>query len=46
MKRFVILLLLVFSANFAFADGDLWDNFGDSNTYGQKAVQIRSLIKL
>ena len=45
MKRFVILLLLVFSANFAFADGDLWDNFGDSNTYGQKAVSDQEFNK-
>lgn len=39
MKKFILpLLIVLLSGNFAFADGDLWDNFGDSNVYGQKAV--------
>lgn len=40
MKKRVLLLLaiLVFGAGGAFAEGDLWDNFGDQNIYGQKAV--------
>lgn len=39
MKKFILpLLTILLSGNLAFADGDLWDNFGDSNVYGQKAV--------
>lgn len=40
MKKFLIFLFIIFSAFFnqAYADGDLWDNFGDQNAYGQKPV--------
>lgn len=39
MKKFLLyLLIIIFSYNPAVADGDLWDNFGDQNTYGQQAV--------
>lgn len=40
MKKRILLLLaiLIFGAGGAFAEGDLWDNFGDQNVYGQKAV--------
>lgn len=38
MKKFFILfLMIIISVNCSYAD-DLWDNFGDSNVYGQKAV--------
>lgn len=33
-----MLAILIFGAGGAFAEGDLWDNFGDQNVYGQKAV--------
>lgn len=33
----VVFSIIVTTGNFALAD-DLWDNFGDSNVYGQKAV--------
>ncbi len=40
MKKFLIILctIIISSGNFAFADGDLWDNYGDQNIYGQKPV--------
>ena len=40
MKKFFVILfgILLLTTNYAFADGDLWDNFGDSNVYGQKPV--------
>lgn len=34
----IIFIILLTSSDFAFAEGDLWDNFGDSNVYGQKPV--------
>ncbi len=38
-KIFVLLYILIFMAgNASFADGDLWDNFGDQNVYGQQPV--------
>ncbi len=38
-KLLVILFAIILSAeNFAFAEGDLWDNYGDQNVYGQKPV--------
>lgn len=38
-KFFVILFLLIFSVPVeVLAEGDLWDNFGDTNVYGQKPV--------
>lgn len=45
MKKFLIFLLIIFSGNFVFADGDLWDNFGDSNIYGQHAVSEKEFDK-
>ncbi len=40
MKKIFILFVVSFLifGNNAFADGDLWDNFGDQNFYGNKAV--------
>ena len=40
MKKFLTLLfaIIISAGNFALADGDLWDNFGDPNVYGQKPV--------
>ena len=40
MRKFLSILLIIFFAsnNIVFAEGDLWDNFGDSNIYGQKPV--------
>lgn len=41
MKVRVIILLTLLMLNFSqnvYAEGDLWDNFGDQNVYGQKAV--------
>ena len=34
----ILAILLVNFANPVFAEGDLWEHFGDSNIYGQKAV--------
>ncbi len=31
-------MIFLTGSNLAFADGDLWDNFGDQNSYGQKPV--------
>lgn len=31
--------------NYALADGDLWDNFGDSNVYGQESVTDQDFDK-
>lgn len=38
MKKFLSLIfsVLIFSAVPVFADGDIWDNFGDQNFYGSK----------
>lgn len=38
MKKFLTILSIIFVGSVAFADGDLWDNFGDTSTYGQQAV--------
>lgn len=40
MKKFLTVLfaIIVCSGNFALAEGDLWDNYGDQNIYGQEAV--------
>lgn len=34
----IIFIILLTSSDFAFAEGDLWDNFGDTNVYGQTPV--------
>lgn len=40
IKKFLtILFIIIFStSNAVFAEGDLWDNFGDTNVYGQTPV--------
>ena len=40
MRKFLTILftILLATSNTAFAEGDLWDNFGDSNVYGQTPV--------
>lgn len=40
MRKFLtILFIIIFStSNAVFAEGDLWDNFGDTNVYGQTPV--------
>lgn len=45
MKRFFILLLVLLCGDFVLADGDLWDNFGDQNSYGQQAVSEQDFEK-
>ena len=38
-KFLTILFIIIFStSNAVFAEGDLWDNFGDTNVYGQTPV--------
>lgn len=44
-KIFIYTFLLIFAGNLALADGDLWDNFGDQNAYGQKAVSEEDFQK-
>lgn len=40
MRKVFILFLMMFlgTGHLAMAEGDLWDNFGDQNSYGQKPV--------
>lgn len=40
MKKLFLILFSIFiiSCGSAMADGDLWDNYGDNNAYGQKPV--------
>ncbi|MBE7709200.1 MAG: hypothetical protein E7Z93_01995 [Cyanobacteria bacterium SIG32] len=47
MKRFltIIFSFIIFSSCAAFAEGDLWDNYGDPHTYGQKAVSDKEFDK-
>ena len=47
MKKFLTLLFIIifFSGNITFAEGDLWDNFGDQNVYGQKPVSDQDFQK-
>lgn len=45
-KAFTILLLLLFATvNIAVAEDDLWDNYGDTNVYGQKPVSDEEFQK-
>ena len=37
-KFFALIFMLIITSQAIFANGDLWDNFGDSNSYGQKPV--------
>ncbi len=47
MKKFLIILfsIILSASNYALADGDLWDNFGDQNVYGQKPVTDQEFDK-
>lgn len=45
MKKFLTFLSIIFIGTSAMADGDLWDNFGDTNAYGQKAVTDQDFDK-
>jgi len=48
MKKIIPLILIYLmtnTGNIAFADGDLWDNFGDQNFYGTKAVSEKDFDK-
>lgn len=47
MKKFFIgiFILLLSANNFVMADADLWDNYGDQNTYGQQAVTDQDFQK-
>lgn len=47
MKKLIILLFAIIftTANASFADGDLWDNFGDQNVYGQEPVSDQDFEK-
>ena len=44
-KILSLILILFFTSNLAIADGDLWDNFGDQNVYGQQAVSEQDFQK-
>lgn len=44
-KILSLILILFFTSNLAIADGDLWDNFGDQNIYGQQAVSEQDFQK-
>ena len=41
----LVLVLLLTGSNLVYADGDLWDNFGDHNVYGTKAVSDKDVEK-
>ena len=47
MKKFltIIFIILLTTTNYALAEGDLWDNFGDTNVYGQKPVSDEEFEK-
>ncbi len=44
---YILFAIIAFSSNsnLAIADGDLWDNYGDQNVYGQKAVSNEEFQK-
>jgi hypothetical protein len=44
-KILTILILVILSGNLVFAEDDLWDNFGDTNQYGQHAVSDEDFEK-
>ncbi len=44
-KILSLIFILFFTSNLAIADGDLWDNFGDQNVYGQQAVSEQDFQK-
>lgn len=41
----VLFAFIICSGSLAFAEGDLWDNFGDQNVYGQKPVSDKEFEK-
>ncbi len=41
----IIFSIIFFAGNMSFADGDLWDNFGDQNVYGQMPVSDEQFEK-
>lgn len=45
MKKFFTILSIIFIGSSVLAEGDLWDNFGDTNVYGQKAVTEQEFDK-
>ena len=45
MKKILIILGIIFIGCNVFAEGDLWDNFGDTDIYGQKAVTDQDFDK-
>ncbi len=47
MKKILsaIFIFLISCSNVVFAEGDLWDNFGDQNFYGNKAVSEKDFDK-
>ena len=47
MKKILTILfsIIIVCGNAAFADDSLWDNFGDSNVYGQKPVSQKDFEK-
>lgn len=48
MKKLLTLFLILFisSSTLTLASDDLWDNFGDQNVYGQKAVSDKEFNSL
>lgn len=47
MRKFslYLFLILLLNINLVYAEGDLWDNFGDTNIYGQKSVSDKEFDK-
>lgn len=48
MRKFLTIILgilILAGTNTAYAEGDLWDNFGDQNVYGQKPVSDEDFEK-
>ena len=47
MKKILTIIFgfIILSCGTAFAEGDLWDNYGDQHTYGQKAVSDKEFDK-
>lgn len=49
MRKFFTILfgiIILSTGNISYADGDLWDNFGDQNVYGQKPVSDEEFEKV
>lgn len=47
MKKLIAIIftLIFFSTNMSFAEGDMWDHFGDQNVYGQTPVSDEEFDK-